>query len=606
MEVKRGTGPLVAAIATVFALAAPAGASAHAVLEGSEPASGATLKRSPSEIAFRFSEPVEGNFGAIQVYDRLGRRVDSGDSYHPGGRGPELGTKLRRGLPRGSYTATYRVISADGHPVSGGLVFSIGKPSAPGASVSELLRQRGSAGDVTQVGFGVARGLQYASIALAIGAAFFLIAIWLPGIAAVAGGGREWLVASEAFVARLKRVFLAAAAIGASSSALGIVFQGATAAGTTFWSALDPTIVRDVLSTRFGTVWGLRLLVWLGLAVAMAAALAGRRRPILRPAEVGATGLALFRPARSPVTLTIFVLLFLALGFLAMSPALSGHASLQHPTGVLFPANVAHVLAMSIWAGGLAILILALPAATRRLDPADRTRLLAAILARFSAIALIAVTVVLLSGLAQSIVEVRTLDNALDTAFGRAALIKLCLLVGPTIAVGAYNRRRSVPRLKQIAASGGTPGSEGVFLRRALRAEVALIVVILGVTSALVSYAPSVAVSNGGLVSVTKSLGPADLQLTVDPARVGPNQLHAYLTDKRTGKQYDRVKEFRVELELPNKGIGPLKADSRRAGPGHFVMPGTVFGVGGDWLVEVSARVSEFDAYYATAKVHIR
>jgi copper transport protein len=604
--VKRVTGLTAAVLATLVVLSAPPAANAHAVLKGTDPRSGTTVKREPSGIVFRFSEPVEGNFGAVQVYDRSGKRVESGASFHPGGQTSQLGTKLKPGLPRGSYTATYRVISADGHPVSGGLVFSIGKPSAPGATVSELLKQRGNAGHVTQVAFGVARGLQYASIGLAIGGVFFLFVIWLPAMAVVAGGRAEWLAASEAFVARLRRVFVLVAATGVLSSALGILLQGATAAGTSFWSALDPQVVRDVLGTRFGTVWGIRLLVWLGISGAMAAALAGRRRPVLRPAEVGATGLALVRPNRSYLGFGILGLLFAALGFLALSPALSGHASLQHPTGVLFPANVIHVIAMSIWAGGLALLIFVLPVATRRLEPPDRTRLLASTLARFSIIAGIAFPVLLLTGLTQSIVEVRTLHNAIHTAFGRAALIKFCLVTGPLLALGAYNRRRSVPQLKQIAAAGGTPGSAGVFLRRALRAEVALIVVVLGVTSALVSYPPSIAQSSGGPVSVTESLGPADLQLTVDPARVGPNQMHAYLIDKRTGQQYDRVKEFRVELELPKKALGPLKADSRRAGPGHYVMPGTVFGVSGDWLVKMSARVSKFDAYYATAKVRIR
>jgi copper transport protein len=598
---------LVALLAALFALVAPASASAHAVLKGTEPTSGATVKNEPSQIVFRFSEPVEGNFGAIQIYGRQGQRVESGDSYHPGGRGPELGTKLKPGLRKGSYTATYRVISADGHPVSGGLVFSIGRASATGATVSDLLKQRGSAGHVTQVAYGVTRGLQYASIAFAIGAVFFVLAIWIPALAAVSESGREWLRASEAFISKLRRAFLVATAVGASSAALGIVFQGATAAGTSFWSALDPDVIRDVLDTRFGHVWGVRVVVWIVLAAAVLVTLARRRAPVLRAAEVGATGLALTRPRSLTSWPPLVLLLGLPLGFLAVSPALAGHASLQHPTGVLWPANVIHVIAVSIWAGGLAVLILVLPRATRELEGTGRTRLLASVLARFSAVAGIAVPVLLAAGLAQSIVEVRTLDNALHTAFGRAALIKLCLLIGPLAAIGAYNRGRLVPRLRQIAADGGTgPGHAGVVLRRALRAEVALIVVVLGVTSALVSYAPSVAVSSGGPVAVTESLGPADLQLTVDPARVGPNQLHAYLIDKRTGQQYDRVKEFGVEFELPKKGIGPLKADTRKAGPGHYVMPGTVFGVAGEWLVKVSARVSKFDAYYASAKVRIR
>ena len=49
-----------------------------------------------------------------------------------------------------------------------------------------------------------------------------------------------------------------------------------------------------------------------------------------------------------------------------------------------------------------------------------------------------------------------------------------------------------------------------------------------------------------------------------------------------------------------------LKPDVRKAGPGHFVMNGALFGVSGEWDVKMSARVSEFDAYYADVKVNIK
>jgi hypothetical protein len=123
----------------------------------------------PPAVIFRFDEPVEGNFGAVRVYDANGSRVDEGDAFHPNGEGPRLGVHLKPGLPDGSYTATYRVISADGHIVSSGFVFSIGKPGkTPKETVSELMAGSGS-GPVTEVAFGFARGLQYVAIALAIG-----------------------------------------------------------------------------------------------------------------------------------------------------------------------------------------------------------------------------------------------------------------------------------------------------------------------------------------------------------------------------------------------------------------------------------------------------
>lgn len=588
-----------AALGLLALLALPAGAQAHAVLQSTEPLSGATAKRLPAQIVFRFSEPVEGSFGAIRVFDRSGRRVDAGDVFHPGGQGPDLATKLKPGLAKGSYTATYRVISADSHPVAGGLVFSYGKATATGATVSELLAQQGQVGEVTQIAFGAARAAQYASIALAVGTVFFLIAIWLPVLARAAGASTRWREASERFARTARRMLLLAVLAGVVSGAAGIVLQGATAAGVTFWSALDSQIIGDVLETRFGTVWGIRILVWLGLGVVLLGALSAARRPVLRPASVGATGLAPVRFGR-----TALMLLAVPLGFMVISPALSGHAGLEKPAAVLVPANATHVLAMSVWVGGLALLLLVLPRATRALDRPDRTRLLAATLARFSPVAFAAVLAILATGLVQAWFEVEQLDNLLDTKFGRATLIKFGLLVGPLMALGAYNQRRLLPRLRRAAAEGATPGRDGVLLRRSIRTEIALLVAVLGVTGALVSYAPSGSVSSGPQ-SKTASLGPTDLQLTVDPARVGPNEMHVYLTDKQTGAQYDRVKEMNVDLVLPDENLGPLKAETRKAGPGHYVMNGALFGVAGDWEVKVTARVSEFDAYFTTLKVGI-
>jgi copper transport protein len=586
-------------LALLALLALPAAAQGHAVLQSTEPLSGSTEKQLPKQVVFRFSEPVEGSFGAIRVFDRTGKRVDSGEVFHPGGHGPELATKLKPGIGKGSYTATYRVISADSHPVAGGLVFSYGKATATGATVSELLSQQGNVGKVTQVAFGVARGAQYVSIALAVGTVFFLIFLWLPALARVAGGGAEWREGSERFASGARRVLLLAVIGGVLSGLAGIALQGATAAGVSFWSALDGQILGDVLGTRFGTVWGIRILVWVGLGAVLLGALSAARRPVLKPASVGATGLAPARFGR-----VALLLLAVPLGFLVISPALSGHASLEDPAPVLIPANAIHVFAMSIWVAGLALMLFVLPRATRVLEPHDRTRLLAATLMRFSPVALAAVLAILVTGLTQSWFEIEKLDNLLHTAFGRAALIKFGLLVGPLMALGAYNQRRLLPRLRRAAAEGATPGRDGFLLRRSIRTEVALLAVVLGVTAALVSYAPSASVSSGPQ-SATASLGPADMQLTVDPARVGPNQMHVYLIDKKTGSQYDRIKEMKVELVLPEKNLGPLKADTRKAGPGHYVMNGALFGVAGEWQVKVTARVSEFDAYYATVKVGI-
>ena len=114
-------------------------------------------------------------------------------------------------------------------------------------------------------------------------------------------------------------------------TALGLVFQGAVAGGTSFWRALDPSVVGDVLHTRFGTVWGLRLLAWLVAGALLALPAARRQAAVLQPARLGATGVA---PAASTSPVAAAALAGL-LGFLCLTPALAGHASTLDPGWLL-------------------------------------------------------------------------------------------------------------------------------------------------------------------------------------------------------------------------------------------------------------------------------
>ncbi len=590
---------LACGVAMAACLMAPSSAAAHASLEGTSPERGAELKRAPDRVVFHFSESVEAAFGAVRVYDGRGRRVDTGGTTHPAGRSDSVTSSLRHGLGDGTYTATYRVISADSHPVSGGFVFTVGKGGTPARSLDQLL-DAGGAGPITEAGFGIVRGLSYLALALAAGGIFFVVRVWRPAVQAVAGSDEGWAAAGTAFAGRARGLVLFAAGLGVALSALGIVFQGAVAGGTSLWPAFDPGVVSDVLSTRFGTVWGLRLLAWLAVAGLVALPVARRQATILRPARLGATGLAPVAPAPPVVAVGVAGLL----GFLCLTPALAGHASTRSPTWLLVPANFTHVVSMALWVGGVAMLVTVLPAATRALEaPADRTRLLSATVSRFSGVALVAVAVLVAGGTVQAIAELDSFGDLPGTAFGRAILIKIGLLLG-LIGLGAWNRRRSVPRLERLAASGEAPGNTGVELRRALRAEGALMVIVLGVTAALVSYAPATGAT--GPASAHADLGPARVEMTVDPARAGLNQVHLYMFDRRSGRQWDRAKQLTVTASLPDHQIGSIALDAQKAGPGHYVIRRAALSPPGSWRLRVDARVSAFDEYSAQLKVPIR
>ena len=547
------------------------------MLEGSSPGRGAQLEQPPDQVTFRFSEPVEVAFGAVRVYDGEGERVDRGRAGHPEGRDDAVEVGLDSGLDDGTYTATYRVVSADSHPVAGGFVFTVGRAGSPVQSLDELIAAGGS-GPVTETGFGIVRGLSYLALALGVGGVFFVAAVWRPALRASAGPDADWLAASEAFAVRARQVVLGAVVLGAAASALGIVFQGAIASGTSLWQALDPDVIGDVLATRFGTIWGLRLLAWLAVAGLLMLPAARLTAPVLRPAALGASGLATASPATAAGVAGLAGLL----GFLCLTPALAGHASTTDPTWLLVPANFVHVLCMTVWVGGIGMLLMALPGATGRLEQGDRTRLLAAAVGRFSVVALAAVAGLVAAGTVQAIAELDALSDLTDTPFGRAILIKVALLLA-LIGLGAWNRQRARPRLAALAAQGVTPGAAGVALRRSLRAELALMTAVLGVTAALVSYAPASAPGGPfssrpgvrtGPAGADRRPGPRGAQpgapLPLRPPHRPPVRARAASSTSARGCPPGRSDRSRSS---PRRPARPLRHPARRAGAAGRVAP---------------------------------
>jgi len=414
----------------------------------------------------------------------------------------------------------------------------------------------------------------------------FLLIAWLPGLAAAAGEPEQrWRAAGGAFAGRMRRLLLAAVVLGVAVSVLGILLQGASAAGVSLWSSLKGAVVENTLESRFGEVWGLRAIDWLALGAVLLASGAPRRDG-------------------APPPRWVLGLLGIGSAYLAITPALAGHASIQSPTAVFFPSDVLHVLGASVWVGGIACLLLALPAATRELQPADRTRLLLAVLARFSPLALGAVIAIAITGVVQAYIDVRSFYGLFHSTYGALIIVKVVLLL-VLICLGAVNRERVIPALKRIAGADGPPGAAGALARRTMRGELALMLCVFGVTAALISYAPPIDAASGPFATNT-TLGPIELEMTVEPAKVGLNTVHLYLIDAKDGAQYTGTKELVATASLPVKGIGPLPLHANVAGPGHYILSSAVLSPGGTWQIQITDRISEFEQYSRTVAVPIR
>lgn len=129
---------LVACVAAVLALAGALPASAHAALVRSSPTSGSTLTAVPPEVALTFNESIDPQFTSVTV--KSGSTTAS--TGKPTVEGPTVYQSLDPRMDEGTYTVSYRVTSADGHPVSGSYTFTYTSsggedPEPSGSSTSE-------------------------------------------------------------------------------------------------------------------------------------------------------------------------------------------------------------------------------------------------------------------------------------------------------------------------------------------------------------------------------------------------------------------------------------------------------------------------------------
>jgi copper transport protein len=520
----------------LIALAAAPAAFAHATLASTNPADGSVLKRAPARVSLRFDEHVSTPFGAARVLDADGKRVDNGRETQP--RADTVAVGLPAVLPNGTYVVAWRVSSADTHPVHGAFTFSIGRPDANANGIAAGVLAGEATPRSVSLGFGVVRVLRFVLVLFAAGGALLL---------ALSQLGRP-----------VERVIAACALATVPVAALGLVFEGAAAGGFSIAGAAKWSVFDTVLHTQFGEVWALQA----GLGVLLAAAILLRRRYL-----GAAVGLVL-----------------------AGATTAAAHASAAGSLAIV--ADGAHVIAAAAWTGGLAATALALVTARD-----ERWKVAGRVVPRFSALATVAVAVLIVAGVTSAYLEVRVWRGLWQTTYGQLVLVKVVLLL-PLLALGVFNNRVAVPGLRLEV---------NAVRRRFVRAaafELVLIACILGVTAALVQEPPARAqVGSSGPFGTTSRLGPYELDVTVDPARTGPNDVHLYVL--RASGQPANGAEAHVFASLPSAALGPIRFQAAIAGPGHFVINEARLPIPGRWSFQIEIRFGSFDQYDTTIVIPI-
>jgi len=125
---------LSAALAGLALIGVATPAYAHDVLTGSTPADGASVAVGPSEVTLTFNAPVQFGANRLTVTGPDGQQWQTTDNATVDG--DSVSTTVAPLGPAGEYTVGYRIISADGHPVSGEVTFTLTK-AGPGTAPTQ-------------------------------------------------------------------------------------------------------------------------------------------------------------------------------------------------------------------------------------------------------------------------------------------------------------------------------------------------------------------------------------------------------------------------------------------------------------------------------------
>ena len=116
--------------ACVALLLGAAPAFAHTRLESSDPADGSSLASAPESVSLRFNEDIQAEFVTVSVVGPNGTQYQNGVVSAAGG---QITTAVSPLGPAGPYEIGYRVVSDDGHPVTGKVSFTLTAPGPGGA-----------------------------------------------------------------------------------------------------------------------------------------------------------------------------------------------------------------------------------------------------------------------------------------------------------------------------------------------------------------------------------------------------------------------------------------------------------------------------------------
>jgi copper transport protein len=461
-------------------------------------------------------------------------------------------------LSDGVYTVTWKAVSAtDGHQTEGTFPFGVGNVNTSALPVS----QQTSTSSLPASAL-IAKWLLLASLAVLTGQLPFIKLIWQPA-AKRSESELPATVLKPPVWNRLYRIGLGGVLV---ALLIGLLAQAGQATGSELALPWSPAAIDILTTTRLGIIWLIRLAlafisVWLVL---------DKPAPWKRWAGFAAS-----------------------LGLL-LTISLTSHAATEaHPVLPVLDDWI-HITAMTFWFGGLAYLLTGLRE-LRQIEGKLRTRLTSLVMIRFSAMALVCVGLIGITGLYSASLRVGTFNALLISIYGHALLFKQIFVLSLLLLAG-INLVFISPRLNRDRQLGVSNVSLVNRFGKIVLAETILAGFLLAAVSLLTYLPPAKITPPSQELSGTAKVDDLKMDLRISPGQVGQNTFTLRLTSN--GKPVTAVKDALLRFTPDQGNFPPSEGQLLSQGDGTFTAKGTYLSLPARWQVQaVVRRADKFDAY---------
>lgn len=517
--------------------------SAHAYLEHANPADQSHIQTAPKKVTLVFNEAIEADFPLIEVKNSKGEQVKTGKTVVSKQNNHSVESTLPADLKPDVYAVSWRVVSADGHAVSGVLSFKLGDTKANFQEVA--VPNSGADLPISSL----QKALLYIGLSLFIGMLVFGFGLY---------PRKESM--PEVVVLRLKKWTIAALVFLGFAIVLQLFVQTSITTGVSIGESIQPANLFSFLTeTKAGYIWFSECIAWLILVV-FTMIMFGR-----------ATQWSWF------ALLTESVLVV----YLIFIKAQNGHAAASTDKIVSITADMLHMIMASVWVGGGIILLCVLP----------RTKESKHIWSRFAVIAIIAVVSILVSGLLMAVMNIGQMTNLFTTNYGKLLLFKIGLfLLMAMLGLAHY----IYLKLKKEKLPFKT-----------ILLELIIGTVILLVASILTNVqTPPPVAPKAYNETITAEGAKAKINLKIEPATVGQNQfIVTYLTE--SGAVKTDLQQVTITTKSA-KTAEKATFQAKLVNDNQYFAEGLYLNQTGSWEVTVHGLTNDFTSIDQTFTIQIK